>query len=98
MLVGRKKSEFSLEQQAIYEEQISPSNSLAIMIPLYQSILSFSMPDHAETAYELEKSKEHFPEEWEKSAIFEKEKNEFFSNPQYQKENNSHRLAYDIPL
>lgn len=93
-----KKSEFSSEQQAIYDEQVSPSNSLAIMIPLYQSVLSFSMPDHAETAYELEKSKEYFPEEWQKSALLEKEKDDFFSSQQYQKENNRHRLASDIPL
>ncbi len=83
---SQKKSELSPEKKEIYQEQTAPSNSLATMIPLYQTVLNFSAPNQAETAYELEKSKEYFPEEWKKGAIFQKEMDEFFSAPQYHKE------------
>lgn len=64
-----RKSEFDERQKEIYEDHTRELNSgLADMIPFYELTLSYiTPPDLEETRYELEKSKELYPEAWEEA-------------------------------
>ncbi len=79
------KSEFSKtslteEQQKIYAEMTEESVQLAIMIPFYKINSTLPVKELAETNYELECSKDVYPEEWEKADKLEEEMENFNIN------------------
>lgn len=61
------------ENKRRYYNCIKESNNLGEMIPLLEPLIDNTSPSMAEYRYEIEKTKENFPEEWEKAEIFKQE-------------------------
>lgn len=58
------KKNFNLRQKKLYAEQTTEVCKLADIIMFYEMNGAFQLPDLAEQNYELDKSKEVFPEAW----------------------------------
>lgn len=69
------KSDFNRKQRKIYNDQVKEENNLAIYICMTEplNMMNNTIPNCAEMNYELEKSKEMYPEEWEKSRLIYKD-------------------------
>lgn len=61
------------EARKRYYNCIQDSNQLGTMIPLLETSIDTFSPNWAEYRYEFERTKENFPEEWEKAEIFKQE-------------------------
>lgn len=61
----QKISDFSKEELEIYLSCIQEQCNLRFFIAMILPILDMNIPDFAEMKYELEKSKEYFPQEWD---------------------------------
>ncbi len=59
-----KKKNFNKRQRALYAEQTQRMVKLADIITFYEMNKTFQAPDLAEQNYELERSKELYPEAW----------------------------------
>lgn len=68
------KSDFNKKQRKNYNDQVKEENNLAIYICMAEPIfIKNTIPNFAEMNYELEKSKEVYPQEWEKSRLIYKD-------------------------
>ena len=61
------------EAKKRYYNSIAESNQLASLVTMLEPLIVTSAPMMAEYQYEFEKTKENFPEEWEKAEIFKQE-------------------------
>lgn len=61
------------EAKERYNNCIQESNQLGEVIPLLESMIDTFSPSWAEYRYEFEKTKENFPEEWEKAEVIKQE-------------------------
>ncbi len=78
VVTQRRISEMDDEMKKVYEEMTTEKCQYNVLIPfLKMSLEAFSVkPYWAEMAYEFEKSKELYPEEFEKAEEFEREVSE----------------------
>lgn len=73
-----RKSEFNKRQKDLYREHTAETtNGLANIIPFYEMMPIMNAPNWAEMRYELEKSKENFPEAWEEARRIQEEMKAF---------------------
>lgn len=68
-----KISEADEEDKEKYNKCVQESNQLGEMIPFLEPMMDIYSPDWAEYRYEFEKTKENFPEEWEKAEQLKQE-------------------------
>lgn len=73
-------NEMNKTQIEYYQERLEDLLNLADFIESYQLFCKFNNPNMAEFKYEFEKSKEYFPEEWDRYVILEQERRLFFEN------------------
>lgn len=85
VVAAQKVSEMEPDYLAFHQEQIDESRcELAAYIEILDMVLfGINLPELAERNYELEQSKINYPEEWQKSQLLKKEREEFFSNMGY---------------
>ena len=85
VIASQKVSEMEPDYLQFHKEQIDDSKcELAAYIEILDMLLfGVNLPELAERNYELEQSKINYPEEWEKSELLKKEREEFFSNMGY---------------
>ena len=60
-----RKKNFNRKQKELYAEQTKEHSALADIIAIYELNKQIQAPDLAEQNYELERSKEIYPEAWE---------------------------------
>ncbi len=60
-----KRKNFDRRQNELYAEQTKEQNKLADLILFYEMSRELNVPEFAEQFYELDKSKEIYPEAWE---------------------------------
>ena len=70
-------SEYKGEAKKSYEHMTSTHKALAELIPFSKPVADLGTPDYAEYRYELERSKEYFPEEWLRTEELQREMREF---------------------
>ncbi|MBQ2910449.1 MAG: hypothetical protein IJE53_06545 [Bacilli bacterium] len=61
------------EDKRRYYNSIAESNQLASLAAMLEPLIDKTSPIMAEYRYEFEKTKENFPEEWEKAELFKQE-------------------------
>lgn len=61
------------EDKRRYYNSIAESNELASLVAMLEPLIDKTSPIMAEYRYEFEKTKENFPEEWEKAELFKQE-------------------------
>lgn len=61
------------EDKRRYYNSIAESNELASLAAMLEPLIDKTSPIMAEYRYEFEKTKENFPEEWEKAELFKQE-------------------------
>ena len=61
------------EDKRRYYNSIAESNQLATLAAMLEPLIDKTSPIMAEYRYEFEKTKENFPEEWEKAELFKQE-------------------------
>ena len=64
-----KIKEYQGLKKEMYEDFVTPKTEFYYLIPFLNMMANSKMESNAEFCYELEKSKEYFPEEWEKYQI-----------------------------
>lgn len=65
------------KQRELYQDMCEERCSLAEILPIYKLNMELSMPDWAETKYEVEQTKTTFLEEWKKLEQIEEEMKSF---------------------
>lgn len=64
-----KIKEYQGLKKEMYEDFVTPKTQFFHLIPFLNMMTNAKMEGNEEFCYELEKSKEYFPEEWEKYQI-----------------------------
>lgn len=73
-----RKSEFNYRQQKLYVEQTQERCSLADVLMVYEMNKAIAAPELAEQNYEVERSKELYPEAWEEYKRIQEDMKLFF--------------------
>lgn len=66
-------SQLDAKRADIYKDMTSTHVSISTILPFMLPVLDYQMPSFAEMAYEVEKTKENYPEEWVKYEEEQKE-------------------------